>query len=385
MKIKTYVAENIQEAFYKVKSEMGKDAVILQTKYIKKGGFFGLFAKRMVEVVAANDIKPTSDLPSKSDLATLAVINSKTNKAKSDTEYDDLKTEIKEVKKLLNELYIDTKVRQNKGATVDINLPLSLQKYYNRMHEMEVEPSIINMLINNTSKALSDTELNDEALIYDSLKKEIKSFVNDIEPIELSNNNHIVAFVGPTGVGKTTTIAKLATHFSLYKNRKVALLTADTFRVGAVEQLKHYGDLLEIPVHVIHRQEDVKETIPALKDYELLLVDTMGFNPNDRMQIKKLKGLMDLLNPDDIHVVISAATKNKDLADILNNYRELYYNKIIITKFDETKSYGVVLNALNIGKCKLSYFTMGQNVPDDIELASADKIAKLILGEEEDV
>ena len=385
MIIKTYVAENIQDAFYKVKSEMGKDAVILQTKHIKKGGFFGLFAKRMVEVVAANDIKLTSDSPVKPDLTTLAAISSKTNQATSNTGIDDLKTEIKEVKKLLNELYIDTKVQQGNSNALDVNLPLSIKKYYDRMHEMEVDPTIINKLINNTTKALSDTELNDKAILYKTLKKEIKSFVDDIEPIELSNKNYIVAFVGPTGVGKTTTIAKLATHFSLYKNKKVALATADTFRVGAVEQLKHYGDLLEIPVHVIHRQEDVRETLASLSDYDLLLVDTMGFNPNNRMQIKKIKGLLDVLNPDDVHVVISAATKNRDLTDILNNYKELYYNKILITKFDETKTYGVVLNALNVGKCKLSYFTMGQNVPDDIELPSADKIAKMILGEKEDV
>ena len=382
MKIKTYVAENIQEAFYKVKSEMGKDAVILKTKYIKKGGFMGLFAKRMVEVVAANDIKTNSELPLKQELPTFQPINAKSAESVEDAEIDDLKTDIKEVKKLLSELYLDTKVRQSKKNEIDSSMPLPLKKYYDRLYEMEIDPDIIDMLINNVKNSISDADLNDSAILYETLKKEIVSFVNDTEPILLPNKNNIVAFVGPTGVGKTTTIAKLATHFSLYKNKKVALLTADTFRVGAIEQLQHYGDLLEIPVHVIHRQEDVKEILAELKDYDLLLVDTMGFNPNDRMKIKRLKGLLDALNPDDVYVVISAATKNRDLIDILNNYRELSYNKIIITKFDETKSYGVILNALKVGNCKLSYFTMGQNVPDDIELPSAGKIASMILGEE---
>jgi len=382
VKIKTYVAENIQEAFYKVKSEMGKDAVILKTKYIKKGGFMGLFAKRMVEVVAANDIKTNSELPLKQELPTFQPINAKSAESVEDAEIDDLKTDIKEVKKLLSELYLDTKVRQSKKNEIDSSMPLPLKKYYDRLYEMEIDPDIIDMLINNVKNSISDADLNDSAILYETLKKEIVSFVNDTEPILLPNKNNIVAFVGPTGVGKTTTIAKLATHFSLYKNKKVALLTADTFRVGAIEQLQHYGDLLEIPVHVIHRQEDVKEILAELKDYDLLLVDTMGFNPNDRMKIKRLKGLLDALNPDDVYVVISAATKNRDLIDILNNYRELSYNKIIITKFDETKSYGVILNALKVGNCKLSYFTMGQNVPDDIELPSAGKIASMILGEE---
>ena len=131
----------------------------------------------------------------------------------------------------------------------------------------------------------------------------------------------------------------------------------------------------------VYRFEDVKNVLADLNDYDLLLVDTMGFNPNNRMQIKKIKGLLDIINPDDIHVVISAATKNKDMVDVLNNYKELQYKKIIITKLDETKSYGVILNALKIAGCNLSYFTMGQNVPDDIEIASVDKIAEMILGE----
>jgi len=383
VKIKTYVAENIHEAFYKVKTELGKDAVILKTKHIKKGGFMGLFAKRMVEVVAANDIKPTFNLPLKPDLTTLTPINSKPKETTSVRGLDDIKTDIEQVKEMLNKLCLDTKQQQENLS--DINMPLSLKKYYDRMYEMEVEPTIINMLINNTKKSLSDTDSNDKTQLYKTLKKEIISFVDEIEPIVLSNKNNIVAFVGPTGVGKTTTIAKLAAHFVLYKNRKVAMVTADTYRVGAIEQLKHYGELLEIPVHVVHRQEDVKEILTDLKDYDLLLVDTMGFSPNNRMQIKKVKGLLDVINPDDIHVVISAATKNRDMIDILNNYKELYYNKIIITKLDETKSYGMVLNALKVGGCKLSYFTMGQNVPDDIEVASADKIADMILGEEKDV
>ena len=253
------------------------------------------------------------------------------------------------------------------------------------MCEMEILPEIINTLIDNTKNSISDTDLNNKTLLYNTLKKEIISFIDEVEPISLSDKNNVVAFVGPTGVGKTTTIAKLAAHFVLYKNKKVAMITADTFRVGAIEQLKHYGDLLEVPVHVVYRPEDVKEILTELKDYDLLLVDTMGFSPNNRIQIKKVKNLLDILNPDDIYVVVSAATKNQDMVDILNNYKELQYKKIIVTKLDETKSYGIILNAINISGCKLSYLTTGQNVPDDIEVASGDKIADLILGEVKDV
>ena len=210
-------------------------------------------------------------------------------------------------------------------------------------------------------------------------------FSDKTEPIELTNSKNIVAFVGPTGVGKTTTIAKLAAHFSLYKEKKVAMITADTFRVGAIEQLKLYGDLLEIPVLVIYRPEDIKNMLLDLSGFDLLLVDTMGFSPNNRMQIKKIKGLLDVIDPTDIHIVISAATKNQDMIQILNNYKELNYKKLIITKLDETKSYGMILNALKTTGCSLSYLTAGQNVPDDIEIASAEKIADMILEEGKNV
>ncbi|MCG1011730.1 flagellar biosynthesis protein FlhF [Tepidanaerobacter sp. GT38] len=382
MKIKTYVADNIQEAFYKVKTDLGKDAVILKTKHIKKGGFMGLFAKKMVEVVAANDIKPTVNFPIMPDPTPLPHANLKPKESASITEIEDIKTDIEEVKKLLSKLYSDKKQRDD---STDIDMPKLLKKYQERMYEMEIDPGIINMLIDNTKKALTDSDLNNETLLYETLKQEIALFVDEIEPIPLSKENNIVVFVGPTGVGKTTTIAKLAAHYVLYKNKKVAMITADTFRVGAIEQLQHYGDLLEIPVHVVYRPEEVKEILSELKGYDLLLVDTMGFSPNNRIQIKKIKNLLDVLNPDDIHIVISAATKNRDMVDILNNYKELGYKKILITKLDETKSYGMILNALKMTGCKLSYFTMGQNVPDDIEIASADKIAEMILGAKEDV
>ncbi|HHY70961.1 MAG TPA: flagellar biosynthesis protein FlhF [Thermoanaerobacterales bacterium] len=382
MRIRTYVADNVQEAFYKVKTDLGKDAVILQTKHIKKGGFMGLFAKKMVEVVAANDINPTFNLPKKPVLTTLPSIPSKSTESRSFAEIDGIRTDIAEVKTMLNKLYSDQK---QQGFVADIDIPLPLKKYYDRMYEMEVEPDIIHKIIKNTKKTLSDTDINNKTKLYKTIKKEIASLIDIIEPIELSKNSNIVAFVGPTGVGKTTTIAKLAAHFSLYKNKNVAMVTADTFRVGAIEQLKLYGDLLEIPVLVVYRPEDIKDILTDLNDYDLLLVDTMGFNPNNRMQIKKIKGLLDIINPNDVHVVISAATKKQDMFGILNNYKELQYNKIIITKLDETKSYGMILNALKVAGCKLSYFTMGQNVPDDIEIASADKIADMILGESEDV
>ncbi|HHX24461.1 MAG TPA: flagellar biosynthesis protein FlhF [Thermoanaerobacterales bacterium] len=382
MKIKTYVADNVQEAFYKVKTELGKDAVILQTKQIKKGGFFGFFGKRMVEVIAANDITLKTDIPKKTFLNNsnnFASITKKQIEANNYGSIDEIKNEMEEVKSLLNKMYSEQK---KDNSVLNINIPEPFIEHWERMHEMQVDNEVIHKIIENTQRNLSETEITDKTKVLNALKNEIALLIDKVEPIRLLDKKNIVAFIGPTGVGKTTTIAKLAAHFALYKEKKVAMITADTFRVGAIEQLKLYGDILEIPVYVVHSNTEIENILKNLVDYELLLIDTMGFSPNNRIQIKKVKSLLDYLKPNDIFMVISAATKNTDMIEILNNYRELNYKKIIVTKLDETKSYGTILNAINITGCKLSYLTTGQNVPDDIEVASGDKIADMILGAE---
>jgi flagellar biosynthesis protein FlhF len=250
------------------------------------------------------------------------------------------------------------------------------------MMAMEINEELINGIFSKVSQALKPEELKDENVLFTTIKNELISQIGKIEPIHLTEDkNVIVAFIGPTGVGKTTTIAKLAAKFTLYHEKKVAMITADTFRVGAIEQLKTYGELLEIPVEVIYGNDDIKTALNRVKGYDLVLIDTMGSSPNNKMQIKKVKSLLDAVNPTDIYMVISATTKSRDIGDILNNYKELNFNKLIITKLDETRTYGTIMNAVKMTDSNLSYFTVGQNVPDDIEIASAEKLAGMILGE----
>lgn len=381
MRIKTYMADNMQEAFYKVKKDMGDDAIILQTKQVKKGGFLGLFAKPMVEVVAVKDVKlsPNFNRP-KSSKNILDKTKSKSKSDKSGKQnLENIKNDIDEVKGLLQALY--------KNQHTQLNIPYEslsghLKKYYTIMKNMYVNSDIIKSILKQTTDTLSKEDLNDEKKVVKVIRDQIAKKIGKVEPIKLQDNsNTIVAFVGPTGVGKTTTIAKLAANYTLYHDKKVAMVTADTFRVGAVEQLKLYGDLLEIPVIVLYSPSDITDVLQNLNEYDLTLVDTMGSSPNNKMQIKKVKGFLEKLNPTDIHMVISATTKNQDIYDILNNYSELNYQKLIITKLDETTTYGFILNILDRSDCNLSYVTTGQNVPDDIEMANVENMVNLILGD----
>jgi flagellar biosynthesis protein FlhF len=379
MKIKTYLADNIQDALQKIKIDLGKDAIILQTRQVKKGGFLGFFSKPLVEVIAASDVNITREKPkTTANLNKLPLSAPYFPKQKNEEDLEDIKTNLDEVKKLVKDLYVNNPQKNY----LQPDLPVAFREVYSKMDYMEVDPSIIKKLILNSKAKLSEEELNDKEMVFNAVKSQILSYLTPPKPIAIPKEKQIiVAFIGPTGVGKTTTIAKLAANFTLYHKKRVAMITADTFRVGAVEQLKLYGKILEIPVMVVNSPEEIRGLLSTLSEYELILVDTMGSSPNNKMQIKRIKRMLEQLVPNEIHMVLSAASKTREIGEILDSYSELNYDKLLFTKLDETKSYGVILNAVNHANCNLSYVTVGQNVPDDIKEASAEEIAEIILGE----
>ncbi|MCF6097058.1 flagellar biosynthesis protein FlhF [Thermovorax subterraneus] len=368
MRIKTYVADNMQEALYKIKSELGKDAIILQTRQIKKGGIFGFFSRPKVEVIAASEIVQTPKPQVKPISYEIPV-------RESSREIEEIKNEISEVKDLIKNLSAREIYRKPSE-----DLPPPLDVVYNELSSAEIEKSLIDKMIYGL-KSQAEKDGLDKSAVITYLKNQISTMINAAEPINFTVEKPCkVVFIGPTGVGKTTTIAKLAAMYSLNMGKKVGLVAADTYRVGAVEQLKTYGDLLEIPVEVVFEPADASRVMKKLSDCDLVLVDTMGTSPRNKMQIKRIKSLIEMVKPTEIHMVISVTTKAKDVYEILESYKELNYQKLVFTKLDETNSYGLMLNAIIFSNCSPSYLTAGQNVPDDIEVASGSKIADLILG-----
>ena len=188
--------------------------------------------------------------------------------------------------------------------------------------------------------------------------------------------------VGPTGVGKTTTIAKLAGRLALVEGKKVGLITVDTYRIGAVEQLKTYADIMNLPFKVVYNMNDMDDAIETMSECEVVLIDTTGRSSKNRMQIAELRTFVEKADTKNIQLVLSATTKNKDLKYIIEGYQILNYNSIIVTKLDETSTYGSILNILETAKIPLSFVSTGQNVPDDIKELSVDSIINLILGED---
>jgi len=187
-----------------------------------------------------------------------------------------------------------------------------------------------------------------------------------------------VALIGPTGVGKTTTIAKLAAHFSLVEGKRVALLTIDTYRIAAVEHLKTYAQIIDIPIAVAYSQSEILPAVEQFRDYDLLLIDTAGRSHKNLMQVSELKSLLEQAKCE-THLVLSAQMKERDMLEAAERFSVARVERLIFSKLDETSSYGTLLNVADQAGIPLSYLTTGQKVPEDIEVAEGGRLASLLL------
>ena len=243
----------------------------------------------------------------------------------------------------------------------------------------DVDKDIAYKLLENLSFELGKDA---EKISIERLKNIFKLKLREKIKIYDENNNikkpKLIAFIGPTGVGKTTTLAKIAARYSLINKKKTALFTLDTYRVAASEQLKIYGKILKTPVIVLDNRKDFLNKISHFEDFDYILIDTAGRSHRDSFHIKRLKEV--LKGSIDIHLTISATTKTKDLDDIISRFSIIPFTSLLFTKLDESSTFGnIITKAIETGK-PLSYFTTGQRVPEDIEKASVDKIIDIILG-----
>ena len=218
-----------------------------------------------------------------------------------------------------------------------------------------------------------------DPLAVSALRDLIGRRVSSSGPIDLTPGTlKAVALIGPTGVGKTTTIAKLAAHFALVEKKRVALLTMDTYRIAAVEQLKIYSQILDIPIGVAYSQAEVAPVIAQYADFDLLLIDTAGRSQKNIMQVGELKGLLETVGCE-THLVLSAQTKEQDMIETAQRFSAARVDRLIFSKLDETDSIGTLLNVADRTGIPLSYLTTGQKVPEDLELANGGKLASLLL------
>jgi flagellar biosynthesis protein FlhF len=248
--------------------------------------------------------------------------------------------------------------------------------------ELFIKKGIASVWLDEMFNSLIGTELiEDKALLVSYLLEEIDEALTIKE--ENLDSPKVMMLVGPTGVGKTTTIAKLAARYAYLMDRpyKVALLNLDSYKVGAIEQLEHYADIMQIEHISVSSVESFKDQLEKLEGYDVILVDTAGMSPYDTHKFIKT---VEFVNSDidmEVNLVLSATVKYEDMEDIYKNFSFLNLDSVVISKFDETKHFGTLLNFMLLYKLPMSYFSVGQEVPDDLLLANKEYLLEHFIGD----
>lgn len=383
MIIKKFQANTETEAIMLAQEELGKDAIVMNIKTVVPKGIYRLFKQKMVEVTAALD----EPLP--------RVKKEPEKEVKyPDIIYDEplLTDGTSMIEKKLNNLTsmleqqmkekLEPEQEKPEQEIPENNKNMScIQLIYKQLLENEVDEKYANQVISEIEPTLKKDATVDH--ILSAIYQKIVLKLGRTETLEVGKKKtKYVFFIGSTGVGKTTTIAKLASSLKIDGKVKIALLAADTYRIAAVEQLQTYADILGIPLHILYAEQDLEGIKEQLKDFDLVLIDTAGRSHKNRQQQDELDHFLSLVKKEEreVYLVLSIVTKYSDLKRIVEVYSEITDYRLIFTKLDETNTIGNIFNIKMLTGAPLSYTTFGQNVPEDISKVDAQAIAKQLLG-----
>jgi flagellar biosynthesis protein FlhF len=395
--IKKFQANTETEAIMLAKEELGKDAIVMNIKTISPKGIYKLFRKPVVEITAAVD----ENVPNKNDKIKSMSSSQIRKLPNPDIIYDDtavdrpisdrgistassaIEAKLNNLQSLLEKQIIEKEMQKDKAETKapEPNKNLAcVQLIYNQLISHEVDEKFANQIIGEIEGNLKKDASMDNILA--SIYQKIILKLGQPKTIELcANATKFVFFIGPTGVGKTTTIAKIASKFKLNEKAKIAFLTADTYRIAAVEQLRTYANILDIPMRIIYSDEEMLQAKEDFADYDIIFIDTAGRSHRNKEQRDDIEKLINAIpeNEREVYLVLSATTKYLDLVKITEAYSEIMNYNLIFTKLDETTTIGNLFNIRMLTGANLSYATIGQNVPDDITKVDVQNIAKQLL------
>lgn len=401
MEIKTFRAKTMPQALDLVRQELGPEAMVLHTRERHASLLGRLFIGRSYEIAAAqvareektdqrsNRLKPSlpTDQPRSADA--YAAVPTLTRPLQTHTDVGlDLASltplassnqhpastqQIAELESLL------TQLRARQGQPPRRQAPSAFFEVFTDLIEAEVEESVARELVDHLRRE-PDLISADSRDARHRLAQLLQADIRVTGPIEVAGGaGRVVALVGPTGVGKTTTIAKLAANYRLKEGHRVGLITVDTYRIAAVEQLRTYAEIIDLPMEVVSTPREMREAVAKMKDFDLVLMDTAGRSPRDEVRIRELRTMLAEAEPNEVHLVLSAAASARSLVAAAEKFIPVGVTAAIVTKIDEATALGNVLSLARRCNLPFSYLTDGQNVPDDISVAEARTLAQLIL------
>ena len=404
----------MSQALALVRRDLGTGAVILHTRQYKQGGILGIGAKLLVEVTAADGAeigrrnaavskvrrpasRPTRRAPPPSENAG-DLIRRTYQAAKADLQLhtpppapppvaprrddaDELAQEMRAVKRLVERM-----AQRQPADAAKPDLPDKLFDQYMELLQQEVTEELAREIVVQVQAELGAEELDDAAKV----RLSVQSVVADLIPTDqqqwqvgrgADGRPRVIALIGPTGVGKTTTIAKLAASFKLKHGKHVGLITLDTYRIAAVDQLRTYAEIIGLPLHVATCPEEVTGALSKTRGCDVVLIDTAGRSPRDDPRLQQLKDMIAVAQPHEVHLVLASTCTQTVLLDAVTRFSNIRTDRIIFTKLDEAVSFGVLLNVVRKVNKQLSYVTTGQEVPHQIEPGEAQRLAQLVLGD----
>ena len=378
MEVKKFRATTMYEALALVRRDLGPDAAILHTREVENRRLFGwLPGARQIEVTASCGVNVPSRFPShERNVAELDNAASRAAAAPSRPETPRVGSEVHTQLAQLQAMVADL-CRRAPADRQD--LPADVLPLLRELLDCDLSEASARDLIGRVRRDVCGGPAAQKAQIAEMLEGEI----HVTGPIRVTpGRRRLVALVGPTGVGKTTTIAKLAAHYRLREKCRVGLITVDTYRIAAVEQLRTYADIIDLPMQVVSAPEEMRDAVAGMDDMDLILVDTAGRSPKDEVRIRELRAFLSEAEADEVHLVLASAAGPRVLEHTAQRFAVVGTTALILTKLDEVAGLGGTLPLLRASRLPLSYLTNGQDVPDDIEVADARRLARLILGME---
>jgi len=405
------------EALRLVKADLGRDAIILHTRTVRKGGWFGVGAEEVVEVTASNDTsvlprrRSTTAAPRPARTHAVARAYGLAPRAEAPAESTEspssrpkalqpqlvaappppsvtpspvaapaeLNEEVRQIRRMVD------RMMRRQADQPRPDLPDKLFDRYLALLEQEVSEELAEEVVQSVRAALGDGQHDDEAAVARAMQNEIARLI-PVDPtphraLDATEGRPLtIALIGPTGVGKTTTLAKLAATFKLRDGKRVALVTSDTYRIAAVDQLRTYADIVGLPLEVALTPQEMRAALERLSGYDVVLIDTAGRGQRDDEKLEELRAFVEAADPHEVHLVLSSTCGQRVLMEAVERFGRIRHDRIIFTKLDEAVSFGVLLNVVRRVNKRLSYVPTGQEVPHQIEPGRSEHLAGLIMG-----